>query len=227
MASTRTNLTLAFVGALVAVTAALGLTLWTVRNASRLPRRSTLRCNTGRRRATLVLDAASAQKAVIVGPNTPPQSEIVTPRLRALLDAFPGLHGRRRQPGHATLSLECRTAAGSRNRGYSARRRSRVLPNDSAAVLSLPRHRRASARLEADFRYDRGDPRPRNRRRHNVEDHHASPRIQDRSLLHRAAHHRSCRVARVVSDAASRLNASRRSTMTSPRSPTDEVFIGG
>ena len=34
MASTRTNLTAAFVGGLIAVTGMLGLTLWAVRNAS-------------------------------------------------------------------------------------------------------------------------------------------------------------------------------------------------
>lgn len=137
MASTRTNLTLAFVGALVGVTAALGLTLWTVRNASLYRDVARYAATQGDVAATLVLDAASAQKAVIVGPNTPAQSEIVTPRLRALLDAFPDYmvvvdnlgaplylsSAVRQLPGEVADSLLSKIS---------------VLPNDSAAVLSLP-----------------------------------------------------------------------------------------
>lgn len=137
MASTRTNLTLAFVGGLVAVTAALALTLWTVRNASLYRDVARYAAAQGDVAATLVLDAASAQKAVIVGPNTPAQSEIVTPRLRALLDAFPDYmvvvdnHG---TPLY--LSSAVRQLPGEV--GDSLLSKISVLPNDSAAVLSLP-----------------------------------------------------------------------------------------
>jgi signal transduction histidine kinase len=137
VASTRTNLTLAFSGALVAVTAALGLTLWTVRNASLYRDVARYAATQADVAATLVLDAASAQKAVIVGPNSPPQAETVTPRLRALLDAFPDymvVVDRLGAPLY--LSTAVRQLPGEV--GDSLLSKVSVLPNDSAAVLSLP-----------------------------------------------------------------------------------------
>src|SRR5204863_158732 len=83
--STRTNLTIAFVAALAAVTTALGLTLWTVRNASLYRDVARYAATQADVAASLVRDAA-ATRAVIVGPDTASaQPQIVTPRLTAVL----------------------------------------------------------------------------------------------------------------------------------------------
>jgi len=137
VASTRANLTIAFVAALVAVTAALGLTLWTVRNASLYRDVARYAATQADVAATLVRDAASAQQAVIVGSNSPPQPEIVTPRLRTLLDAFPDYMVVVDRLG-APLYLSASVRQLPQQVGDSLLAKISVLPNDSAAVVTLP-----------------------------------------------------------------------------------------
>jgi len=89
MASTRTNLTLAFVSALVAITVALGLTLWTVRNAALYRDVARYAATQADVASTLLIDAGQSSQSLIVGPDTSTEANVMTPRLRALLDAFP------------------------------------------------------------------------------------------------------------------------------------------
>jgi len=89
VASTRTNLTLAFVSALVAITVALGLTLWTVRNAALYRDVARYAATQADVASTLILDAGQSSQSLIVGPDTSTEANVMTPRLRALLDAFP------------------------------------------------------------------------------------------------------------------------------------------
>ena len=137
MASTRTNLTLVFTGALIAVTTALGLTLWTVRNASLYRDVARYAVTQADVAATLVRDATSAQQAVIVGADTPPEKQIVTPRLRTILDAFPDYLVVVDQLGTPLyLSTLTRELPGEVSDTLLAR--ISALPNDSAAVVSVP-----------------------------------------------------------------------------------------
>jgi two-component system, OmpR family, sensor kinase len=137
VASTRTNLTLVFTGALIAVTTALGLTLWTVRNASLYRDVARYAITQADVAATLVRDAASAQKAVIVGAETPPETQIVTPRLRTLLDAFPDYLVVVDQLG-TPLYLSALTRELPEEVSDTLLARISGLPNDSAAVASIP-----------------------------------------------------------------------------------------
>lgn len=89
MASTRTNLTVAFVSALVAITATLGLTLWTVRNAALYRDVARYAATQADVALTLIRDAGQSAQSVIVSPDTSAEAIVITPRLRALLDAFP------------------------------------------------------------------------------------------------------------------------------------------
>lgn len=88
MATTRTNLTVAFVAGLIAITTALGLTVWTVRNA-------TVYDDIGRYAVTQAELAASVIRETregvqtVVGRDTAAEALVVTPQLRAMLGAFP------------------------------------------------------------------------------------------------------------------------------------------
>ena len=90
MASTRTNLTAAFVAGLSVVTAGLGLAFWTVRNASiyeDIARNSSTEAEVA---AALILEAGQDAKRVVVGPDTTQSAIFITPRLGATLNSFPG-----------------------------------------------------------------------------------------------------------------------------------------
>jgi signal transduction histidine kinase len=137
VASTRTNLTVAFVTALIAVTAALGLTLWTVRNATLYRDTARYAATQADVAATLVRDAATATQAVIVGPDTSSQPQIVTPRLSTVLDAFPDymvIVDRIGTPLYQSTALRRLR----QDEADSLLAKVSVLPNDSAAVVSLP-----------------------------------------------------------------------------------------
>lgn len=138
MASTRTNLTIAFVAALAAVTAALGLTLWTVRNAAAYRDVARYAATHADLAASLVRDAAAATSAVIVGPDTASaQPQIVTPRLTTVLDAFPDylvVVDRNGTPLYQSIALRQLGTPGA----DSLLAKISVLPNDSAAVVSVP-----------------------------------------------------------------------------------------
>ena len=90
MASSRTNLTAAFIAGLISVTGVVGLTFWTVRNAS-------IYRDTGRSAGTeadlavsLILNAAEDVQSVIIGPKTVSEALSIPPRLGAVLKSFPG-----------------------------------------------------------------------------------------------------------------------------------------
>jgi signal transduction histidine kinase len=137
VASTRTNLTVAFVTALIAVTAALGLTLWTVRNAALYRDVARYAATQADVAATLVRDAATATQAVIVGPDSSSQAQLVTPRLRTVLDAFPDymvIVDRIGTPLYQSSALRSL----HQEEADSLLAKVSVLPNDSAAVVSLP-----------------------------------------------------------------------------------------
>ncbi len=89
MASTRTNLTTLFVVALTAVSGVIGLMSWTVRSAS-IYRDIARYADTEADLATsLILDAGEGVQAVVIGPDTAAESLSITPRLGAMLNAFP------------------------------------------------------------------------------------------------------------------------------------------
>jgi two-component system OmpR family sensor kinase len=90
MASTRTNLTAAFVAGLIAVTGVLGLTLWAVRNASvyrDIARNASTEADLA---ASLILEAGEGAQPVVIGPDTAAEALFITPRLGAMLNSFPG-----------------------------------------------------------------------------------------------------------------------------------------
>ena len=136
MASTRTNLTVAFVAALVAVTAALGLTLWTVRNAALYRDVARYAATQADVAATLVRDAAGTTQSVIVGPDTTAQAQVVTIRLRTVLDAFPDymvVVDRFGTPLYQSTALRRLRPEDA----DSLLAKVSVLPNDSAAVVTV------------------------------------------------------------------------------------------
>lgn len=90
MASTRTNLTAAFVAGLVAVSGVLALTLWAVRNASvyrDIARNASTEADLA---SSLILEAGEEAQPVVIGPDTAGEALNITPRLGAMLNAFPG-----------------------------------------------------------------------------------------------------------------------------------------
>jgi two-component system OmpR family sensor kinase len=136
VASTRTNLTVAFVAGLVAVTAALGLTLWTVRNAALYRDVARYAATQADVAATLVRDAAAATQSVIVVPDSSSQAQIVTTRLRAVLDAFPDymvVVDRFGTPLYQSTALRRLRQEDA----DSLLSKVSVLPNDSAAVVTV------------------------------------------------------------------------------------------
>ena len=90
MASTRTNLTLAFVGGLVAITGVLGLAFWTVRNATIYGDVARYASNEADLAAVAILEAGEGAQPVIVRPDTAAETIQITPRLGAMLATFPG-----------------------------------------------------------------------------------------------------------------------------------------
>ena len=89
MASSRTNLTAAFVAGLVAVSAVIGLMSWTVRNASIYRDIGRYAGTEADLAATLILDASEGVQAVVIGPDRAAETLSITPRLGAMLGAFP------------------------------------------------------------------------------------------------------------------------------------------
>ena len=90
MASSRTNLTAAFVAGLIAVTSVIALMSWTVRNAS-IYRDIGRYAGTEADLATsLILDAGEGIQSVVIGQDSAVEALTVTPRLGAMLNSFPG-----------------------------------------------------------------------------------------------------------------------------------------
>jgi signal transduction histidine kinase len=90
MASTRTNLTLAFVGGLTAVAVGLGLTFWTVRNASVYEDIARTASTEADIASGLIVEAGEDAQRVVIGPDTARATIFITPRLGAMLNSFPG-----------------------------------------------------------------------------------------------------------------------------------------
>ena len=90
MASTRTNLTAAVVVGLTAISAAIGLTVWTVRNASvyrDVGRYATAQAELA---ASLILEGLEGAQPVVIGPDTTSADELtISTRLGAMLGALP------------------------------------------------------------------------------------------------------------------------------------------
>ncbi len=90
MASTRANLTAAFVMGVVAATGVLGLAFWTARNAS-LYRDIARYANTEVDLvARAIEEAGEGAQPVVIGPDTASEALYITPRLGATLNVFPG-----------------------------------------------------------------------------------------------------------------------------------------
>ncbi len=90
MASTRTNLTAAFVAGLVAVTGALGLTFLMVRNASvyaDIARSASTEVDLA---AGLILETREGSQPVVIGRDAAAEALSITTRLGAMLNNFPG-----------------------------------------------------------------------------------------------------------------------------------------
>src|SRR5215212_1316810 len=90
MASTRTNLTAAFVAGLIAVSGVLALTLWAVRNASvysDIGRNASTEADLA---ASLILEAGEEAQSVVIRPDTATEALSITARLGAMLNMFPG-----------------------------------------------------------------------------------------------------------------------------------------
>jgi two-component system OmpR family sensor kinase len=89
MASSRTNLTAAFIAGLISVTGVVGLTFWTVRNASVYRDIGRYAGTEADLATSLILDAGEGVQSVI-GPDTAAEALQVTPRLGAMFNSFPG-----------------------------------------------------------------------------------------------------------------------------------------
>ena len=90
MASTRTNLTVAFVAGLVAITGALGLTFWFVRNASVYGDLARYASTEADLAASLILEAGEGAQPLVIRPDTAAETLSITTRVGALLSTFPG-----------------------------------------------------------------------------------------------------------------------------------------
>lgn len=89
MASSRANLTAAFVAGLFAVSGVIGLMAWTVRNATIYGDIAHYASTEADLAQTLILDAGEALQPVVIGPDTAAQTLSITPRLGAMLSSFP------------------------------------------------------------------------------------------------------------------------------------------
>jgi two-component system, OmpR family, sensor kinase len=90
MASTRTNLTAAFVAGLVGVTGVLGLSFWTVRNATVYGDIARYADTEAELAKGVILEGGEGAQPVVIGPDTAAEALFITPRLGAMLNSFPG-----------------------------------------------------------------------------------------------------------------------------------------
>ena len=91
MASTRANLTAAFVAGLVAVAGVLGITLWAVRNATVYGDIARYASTQADLAVGVILDAGGeGAQPVVVRPDTAAEALSITTRLGAMLNQFPG-----------------------------------------------------------------------------------------------------------------------------------------
>jgi two-component system OmpR family sensor kinase len=88
MASTRTNLTAAFVAGLVGVTGIIGLAFWTARNASIYGDIARYASTEAELAARMILEAGEGAQPVVIRPDTSAETLTITPRLRVMLESF-------------------------------------------------------------------------------------------------------------------------------------------
>jgi two-component system OmpR family sensor kinase len=125
------------VAALVAVTTAFGLTMWTVRNAALYRDVARYAATQADVASMLIRDAGEAAQSVIVGPDTAAEALVITPRLRVLLDAFPDyivVLDRRGSPLYQSTAVRHL----GNDQADTLLARITILPNDSAAVVPVP-----------------------------------------------------------------------------------------
>jgi two-component system OmpR family sensor kinase len=136
MASTRTIMSVAFVTALVAITAAIGLTVWTVRNATVYRDVARYVATQADLASNLIREAGEAAQRVVVRPDTTSETIEVTPRLSAMLDVFSDyvvVYDRHNAELYRSPAMHRLTSTDSTILDDQLP----ILPVDSAAVISL------------------------------------------------------------------------------------------
>ncbi len=138
MASTRTNLTAAFVAGLIAVAGVLALTLWAVRNASvyrDIARNASTEADLA---SSLILEAGEEAQPVVIGPDTAGEALNITPRLGAMLNSFPGYIVVMDRGGRILFqSEEVRSLSGD-DASLLSEQITHLPANGPAGLLSLP-----------------------------------------------------------------------------------------
>lgn len=136
MASSRTNLTAAFIAGLISVTGVVGLTFWTVRNAA-------VYRDVGRYAGTeadlatsLILDAGEGVQSVI-RPDTSTEAIQVTTRLGAMFNSFPGYIVVVDRKGAVLFSSNAVQRLDSADASSLADQLSNLQPGGPAGLLSL------------------------------------------------------------------------------------------
>lgn len=138
MASTRTNLTAAFVAGLIAVAGVLALTLWAVRNAAvyrDIARNASTEADLA---ASLILEAGEEAQPVVIGPDTAGEALNVTPRLGAMLNSFPGYIVVMDRGGKLLFQSEEVRSLGSDDASLLSEQITHLPSNGPAGLLSLP-----------------------------------------------------------------------------------------
>ena len=133
-------MTVAFVAALAAITAAIGLTVWTVHNATVYRDIARYAATQADVAASLISEAGEAAQSVVVRPDTASETIEVTPRLRGMLELFPDyviVYDRHATPIFRSPSAHRLSDADS----LILDDQLPILPADSAAVISLPHAR--------------------------------------------------------------------------------------
>lgn len=137
MASTRTNLTAAFVAGLVAVTTALSLTVWTVRNASVYRDIAGHAATQAELAATLIRETREGVQTV-VGRDTAAQALFITPQLQTVFSAFPDYLVVTDTRGIPIYESPATQRLGSRDSTLLAEQLVNFRPGGPAGLLSLP-----------------------------------------------------------------------------------------
>src|SRR6185295_13774529 len=138
MASTRTNLTAAFVAGLIAVSGVLGLTLWAVRNASvyrDIARNASTEADLA---SSLILEAGEEAQPVVIGPDTAGEALNITPRLGAMLNSFPGYIVVMDRGGRILFQSEEVRGLNSDDASLLSEQITHLPSNGTAGLLSLP-----------------------------------------------------------------------------------------
>jgi signal transduction histidine kinase len=138
MASTRTNLTAAFVAGLIAVAGVLAVTLWAVRNAAvyrDIARNASTEADLA---SSLILEAGEEAQPVVIGPDTAGEALNITPRLGAMLNSFPGYIVVMDRNGKILFQSEEVRGLASDDASLLSEQITHLPANGPAGLLSLP-----------------------------------------------------------------------------------------